>query len=77
MKKIRVDIWLYCFIVLCFIILVNDYLTYFFSLPYLVSLLISIGICTPILFKVTKKFQITKDFDKADVLCFCDYDCLS
>ena len=70
MKKIRVDIWLYCFIVLCFIILVNDYLTYFFSLPYLVSLLISIGICTPILFKVTKKFQITKDFDKADVIFY-------
>ncbi len=66
MKKIEINIFSYLFIAFCFIILVNDYLTFFFNWNYFISLLISGVLSLGIIHFVNKKIQITKEFDKAD-----------
>lgn len=69
-NKFSINIFMYLLIVIMLIVLVNDYITYFFKLNYAISILLSAIILIYPLWMTTKKIKITKDFNKSDIIFY-------
>ena len=69
-NKLSMNVFTLLLVTLFLVVLVNDYMTYFFSVPYLFSLLLSVGIAGFLFYFLKKQIRITLDFHKADILFY-------
>lgn len=69
-NKWNINVLMYVFINFMITILINDYLTYFISSQYIVTILISSILVVVLNVGLKKKFKITYSFTKSDIIFF-------
>lgn len=69
-NKLNINVFMYLLISIMLIVLVNDYITYFFKINYAISILLSTIIIIYPLWMITKKIKITKNFNKSDIVFY-------
>lgn len=69
-NKIKVNTLLYILINIMLLVLGTDYITYFSNLDYIICLVISLMIMTPLNLLILKKIELKLNFAKEDIIFF-------
>ena len=68
---LKIDKFIFSFIFLCIVVLINDYFSYFFQLNYYIGMVISTLITCGIYYLIRKKIEFTKvDRSKTDIIFY-------